>query len=105
VHCFSGSVEQAELLVAKSLYLGIYGPLTYPKSDTLRSVVQAIPLDRMLLETDCPYLTPQQFRGKRNEPAYIPHIAQMVAQIKGISLDEVARITTHNAITLFNFEG
>jgi TatD DNase family protein len=102
VHCFSGSVDEAKHLTAKGLFLGIDGPVTYPKSETLRSVVQAVPLEKLLLETDCPYLPPQQFRGKRNEPAYVAHVATAVAQVKGVSIEEVAHLTTQNAQALFN---
>jgi TatD DNase family protein len=101
VHCFSGSVEQAEKILSMGYYLGIDGPLTYPNSETLRNVARMAPVERLLLETDCPYLPPQQFRGKRNEPSYIPHIAAALAQIKGIPLQAVARITTENAQKLF----
>ena len=100
-HCFSGSNEEAKALMEFSGFMfGIGGVLTYKKS-TLSQVLPLIPKDRVVLETDCPYLTPVPFRGKRNEPSYIVHTAQMMAQAYGIDYDEVARITSDNARRLF----
>jgi len=104
IHCFSGSVAEAVELAAIGYYLGIDGPITYPKSEILREVVKQIPLDRLLTETDSPYLPPQGFRGKRNEPSYIEHIAKEIARIKGIGLYEVEKTTAANATALFGFE-
>ena len=104
IHCFSGSVKQAEKLVEMGFYLGIDGPATYPKSEELKKVVEAIPLDKLLLETDSPYLAPQQYRGKRNEPSYIQFIAQEIAKIKQIKFEEVAETTSRNADILFGFK-
>ncbi len=101
VHCFSGSVEAAQMALAMGFYLGVDGPVTYPKAQSLRAVVRQVPLARLLLETDCPYLAPQSRRGRRNEPAYLPQIARQVAEVKGVSLAEVVRATTINAQRLF----
>lgn len=99
-HCFSGSYETAQQIIDMGFYLGIGGVLTYPKAG-LQEVVQRIDLKHLVLETDAPYLTPVPFRGKRNESAYIQHIAEKLATLKGISVTEVAEITTKNATRLF----
>lgn len=100
-HCFGGSWAQAERAVALGFHLGVDGPVTYKKAEDLRGVIARCPLERLLLETDCPYLTPSPYRGKRNEPGYIPLIAQAVAESRGISVQEVAEATTRNAELLF----
>jgi TatD DNase family protein len=102
VHCFSGNLEQANELIKMGFYLGIDGPVTYKKSDVLKEVVKEVPLERMLLETDCPYLAPQKHRGGRNEPSYIPLIAEQVAAIKNIPIEQLAQTTTANAKQLFH---
>jgi TatD DNase family protein len=86
---------------AMGLYISIPGTVTYPANEALREVVRAVSIDRMLVETDCPYLTPVPHRGKRNEPAYVRLAAERVAEVKGLSLDDVARITTKNVRDLF----
>ncbi|MFH1259052.1 MAG: TatD family hydrolase [Elusimicrobiota bacterium] len=101
VHCFSGDLHWAEKFIQLGFHLGITGPLTYPKSGQLKQVVKEIPLDKLLLETDCPYLPPQAWRGKRNEPQYLIAIAQEMAKIKNISVEEVGSVTTGNAEKLF----
>ncbi|MFH1369409.1 MAG: TatD family hydrolase [Elusimicrobiota bacterium] len=101
-HCFAGSVDEARTMIALGFLIGIDGPVTYPSAKVLKEVVAAIPLEKILLETDCPYLPPQAFRGKRNEPSYLTYIAEEVAKIKNVSVDTVARITTENAVNLFN---
>ena len=99
-HCFSGSYETAQQIIDMGFYLGIGGVLTYPKAG-LQEVVQRIDIKHLVLETDAPYLTPVPFRGKRNESAYIQHIAEKLATLKGISVAEVAETTTKNASQLF----
>ncbi len=99
-HCFSGTVEEAKRIADMGLYLGIGGVVTFKKS-TLPDVVKAIPLQHIVLETDAPYLAPVPYRGKRNESSYIPLIAAKIAEFKGISLDEVAAVTTRNAEIIF----
>jgi TatD DNase family protein len=104
VHSFLGDAALAETFVALGLYLGVGGPLTYPANEALRDAVRRAPLDRLVLETDCPYLTPVPHRGKRNEPAYIEFVAAEIACLRDISIDEVARQTTANALTLFTLQ-
>jgi TatD DNase family protein len=99
-HCFSGNIEQAEKAVALGFMLGIGGVITY-KNSGLQTVVEHIPLEHLLLETDAPWLPPVPHRGQRNEPAYIPIIANKIAEIKRVSLAEVAETTTGNAVRLF----
>lgn len=101
IHCFSGTPEDAERLVSMGFHIGIDGPVSYASAKSLKDTVKRIPLERILLETDCPYLPPQEFRGKRNEPSYLGLIAQAVADIRGISRDEVAAVTTRAARMLF----
>jgi TatD DNase family protein len=99
-HCFSGSNEQANEITELGFYLGIGGVLTYKKSG-LDKVLEQVEIKHIVLETDAPYLTPVPFRGKRNEPAYIKYVAQKLAEVKNISVEEVATITTANAEALF----
>ncbi|TFG91467.1 MAG: YchF/TatD family DNA exonuclease, partial [Syntrophobacterales bacterium] len=101
LHCFSGDLEMARECVDLGFYLSIPGTVTYPTNDQLRTVVRGIRIENLLLETDCPYLSPVPFRGKRNEPSYLRIMAEKVAELKGLSLEDVARITTLNAETLF----
>ncbi len=101
VHCFSGDYSLARKFLDMGLYLSFTGVITFPKAEVLRDVIKKIPLERVLLETDCPYLTPIPFRGKRNEPAHVVHVAKTVADILGKPLEEVAGTTTQNVITLF----
>lgn len=101
-HCFSGSIETAQELLRfhPKFYLGIGGVATFKKS-RLPEVIKAIPLERIVLETDSPYMAPTPMRGKRNEPSYVPYIIQTIAQAKGVPTEEVGRITTQNAMQLF----
>ena len=101
IHCYSSSRRLAERAVAIGLYLGIGGILTFKKSDDLRAAVKDMPLDRLILETDAPYLAPVPFRGKTNEPAYTAHTAKVLAEVKGLPLAEIERITTENFFRLF----
>lgn len=101
LHCFSGDLAMARKVLELGFYLSFPGTITYPKNDAAREVVKAIPVDRMLVETDCPYLSPQKFRGKRNEPAYVRYTAEKVAEIKGLSIEDVARVTSRNCFDLF----
>lgn len=101
VHCFSGTLDDAQRYVAQGLYLGITGIVTFPNAEGLRSMVREIPLARLLLETDAPFLAPQSHRGQRNEPAYLPEIAERVAELKGVTVAEVERATDENAKRLF----
>lgn len=101
LHCFSGDVEMAVEVIGLGFYISIPGTITYPSNDLLRRVVRATSMDRMLVETDCPYLTPIPHRGKRNEPAHVRLVAERLAEVKGLTLDDVARITTKNVRDLF----
>lgn len=99
-HCFGGSYENARDIIDAGLYLGIGGVLTYKKSG-LAAVLEKIPLDYLVLETDAPYLSPVPFRGKRNESSYIKYVADLLAQVKKVPVEEVAAITTANAEKIF----
>ena len=99
-HCFGGDIRQAEKLIEMGFMLGIGGVVTF-KNAHLAEIVKQVDLQNIVLETDAPYLAPVPYRGKRNEPAFIRQIAQKVAKIKEISIDEVAETTTHNAERLF----
>lgn len=102
-HCFSGTVAQAEQIIELGFFLGIGGVLTY-KNAGLDKVLEKVGTDHLVLETDAPYLAPVPFRGKRNEPAYLLHIAQKISSITGKSLEQVAASTTKNAGILFGFD-
>jgi len=105
VHCYSGDYALARRLLDMGLYLSFTGVITFPKAQPLRDVVKQVPLERVLIETDCPYLSPVPFRGRRNEPARVVHVAETIAQVLEKSLDEVARITTENTVRLFGLKG
>jgi TatD DNase family protein len=101
LHCFSGDLKMARQCLDLGFYLSFPGTITYPKNEELREIVRQVSSDRILVETDCPYLSPQKFRGKRNEPAYVRITAAKVAEIKGLSVNDVARITSRNCFNLF----
>lgn len=105
VHCFSGTPEEALRLVDRGFLLGIDGPVTYPKNAALKAVVRQVPLEKIVLETDSPYLPPQEHRGERNEPSYLPRIAAEVAALKDVPVEEVARVTSAAAAALFGLKG
>jgi TatD DNase family protein len=101
IHCFTGNYEAACAYLDLGFYLSLTGIITFKNAEPLRDVVRKIPLERMLVETDSPYLTPVPHRGKRNEPAYVRFVAETISKIKKIDLQEVARITTDNVTKLF----
>jgi TatD DNase family protein len=101
IHCFQGDIHFAEGCLDLGFLLGVDGPITYPGAGSLREVIAQVPLEKLVLETDSPYLPPQDFRGKRNESAYLPKIAEKLAQVKGADLETVSRVTTENAARLF----
>ncbi|MEC9488230.1 MAG: TatD family hydrolase [Halanaerobium sp.] len=101
MHCFPGGLEFAQRCIDMNLYLAFGGILTFGSADTARSVVEKMPLEYLLLETDCPYLTPHPHRGKRNEPAYVRLVAEKVAEIRGLQMEKVAEITSRNFWNLF----
>jgi TatD DNase family protein len=100
-HCFSGDSSAAARALATGYYVSIPGIVSFPKAEALREAVRAIPLDRLLVETDSPYLAPTPYRGKRNEPAYIARVAEAVAGVRGLNTDDVAAAVTENAVRLF----
>ena len=101
LHSFSAGWETAEKALDMGYYIGFTGPITYKKADDLRAVAARVPLDRILVETDAPFLAPQQHRGRRNEPAYVAYVAERIAEIRGLTTAEVAGQTTENARRLF----
>ena len=101
LHCFSGSPETAEILLKMGFYLGFDGPITFKNARKAPDVIRMCPLDRLLVETDSPYMAPVPHRGHRNEPAYVRYVVEEMARIKEIPAEEMARITTENARRLF----
>ncbi|UIJ96507.1 TatD family hydrolase [Sinorhizobium meliloti] len=102
LHCFSSGPDLARIGVELGGYVSFSGILTFPKSEELRDIARTVPRDRMIVETDAPYLAPKPFRGKRNEPAYVAHTAEVLAQAIGVSREEIADITTENAFRIFS---
>ncbi len=105
IHCFAGTPEWAEKLLALGACLGVTGMVTFPRADNIREVLRMIPDDRLLIETDAPYLAPVPHRGKPNTPGYLPLIAARVARERGRSVEEIAQLTTANALAFFRLEG
>jgi TatD DNase family protein len=102
LHCYTGGRELAMKAVSLGLYIGFTGILTFKKSEALRALAAELPADRILVETDSPYLAPGKFRGKRNEPAYVVEVAKVLAETRGVSLEEISRQTTDNFFRLFS---
>ena len=100
-HCYSGSAEMAQWLVSRGWYIGFTGVLTFKNARKAVEVAQQLPLERIVLETDCPYMSPEPYRGKRNDPSRLPFMAQKLAQLRGLSAEEVAAITTENGRRLY----
>lgn len=103
-HCYSGSAEMAKELVRRGWYVGFTGVVTFKNARRAVEAVETLPLERILIETDCPYMAPEPYRGRRNDPSYVPLIAARIAQIKGLSPEEVGRATRENAARLFRLE-
>ena len=103
LHCYPGSLEAAKPFLDR-YYLGIGGTLTFKNNKKTKELVKNLPLEKIVLETDCPYLTPVPFRGKRNEPVYTKYVAEEVARIKEISVEEVIRVTTENAKKIYGMQ-
>jgi len=101
-HCFSGDANLALKLVDLGFYISIAGPVTFKNSKHAKEVVKSIPIERLLVETDCPYLSPEPFRGKRNEPAYVKYVAIKISEILDIPVEEIEKITFQNACELFS---
>ena len=101
MHCFSGSPEMAEQCIKMDYYVSFAGPVTFPNAHGVHKTAKSIDLNRILIETDCPWLAPQEMRGKRNEPAFLPITAAKIANLRSISLEELAEVTTRNAKQIF----
>lgn len=101
LHCFTGNSQQAEECWNRGYYTSFSGVVTYPKNQYLREIAASAPADKILIETDCPYLTPQKFRGQRNEPSYIVETAKELAKARTAALEDIGKITTQNAIRVF----
>ena len=104
LHCFSGSLEMAKEVIKLGFYISIAGPVTFKNAAKLPEIVASVPQERLLIETDCPYLTPHPHRGKRNEPAYVRLVAEQVASLRGIELSALAEITSANTKRLFKIK-
>ena len=100
-HCYGSSIQFARRIWNAGYYTSFTGIITYPNAEELREVVKEVPLDKFMIETDCPYLAPQQFRGQRNEPAYVVEVAKQIAEIKNLPLGDIERISTENAQEFF----
>jgi TatD DNase family protein len=101
MHCFSGDESMLKQCLKRGLYISVAGPVSFKKSEKLRQLISRVPAEKLLLETDSPYLTPVPYRGKRNEPAYVKYVAQLVAELKGLTLEDIGRITSLNVQQLF----
>jgi TatD DNase family protein len=104
IHCFSGDYEMAKACIDMGFYISIPGTITYKNADRFREIVKKIPLESLLVETDAPFLTPEPFRGKRNESSYVRYTAQKVAEVKEVSFDKVAEVTTENAKRVYRLK-
>lgn len=104
MHCFSGSLEMAHIFMNMNLHISFGGPVTFKNAHKTQAVAKEIPLERLLIETDAPYLTPTPYRGKRNESGYVKYIAEKIAHLKGVNFETVAQATTQNAYKLFGLD-
>ena len=104
LHCFGGSLAMAQDAIELGFFISFAGNLTFKKAEDLRDVARQLPLDRLLIETDCPYLTPVPFRGRRNEPARVIETARCLAEIRGKEVEEIGRVTSENFVKLFRVE-
>jgi TatD DNase family protein len=102
IHCFTGTQKLADAALEMGLSISVSGIATFKNSAALRDVIKSVPLDRLLVETDAPFLAPVPYRGKTNEPAFVVHTANMLAELKGVTPDELARVTTENFFRLFS---
>lgn len=103
MHSFGETEEEVGQFIDLGMHISFSGVLTFKKSDRVRLAAQLVPEDKLLIETDAPYLAPTPYRGKRNEPAYVREVAKVLAEVRGVSLEEIARVTTRNAMDLFNW--
>ena len=104
MHCYSGSWEVARECMAMGFFISLAGPVTFKNAVKLKDVAVKVPLERLLIETDCPYLAPEPFRGRRNEPAHVRYVAEHIAELRGITLEQVAVATTANAQKVFGIQ-
>jgi TatD DNase family protein len=103
-HCFSGSEDLARRALEVGFMISFSGIVTFKKADELRNIARLVPLDRLLIETDCPYLTPVPYRGKRNEPAYVVEVARCLAGLHGLEIEQLAHVTTENFMRFFSLQ-
>jgi TatD DNase family protein len=101
-HCFPGELNQATHIIEKGMHVSYTGIITFKKANRLRSIVREIPIEKLLIETDCPYMAPEPYRGKRNNPSLVKRVAETIAELKEMKTEEVGRITTDNFNRLFN---
>jgi len=104
IHCFSGDYVMAKICIDMGFYISVPGSITFKNAEGFREIVKRIPLESLLVETDAPFITPEPFRGKRNEPGYVRYTAQKVAEIKKISFEKVAEVTTENALKVYRLK-
>jgi len=104
MHCYGGSIESAKICLDAGMLISFTGVITFKNANKIKKVVDYIPLDRLMIETDCPYMAPVPYRGKRNEPKYVLEVARAMAEIKGISIEEMIDITYNNAVRFFNLK-
>jgi TatD DNase family protein len=104
IHCFSGDYEMAKACIDMGFFISIPGTVTFKNADGFREIVRRIPLESLLIETDAPFLTPEPYRGKRNEPSFVRYTAQKIAEVKKISFEKVAEITTENALRVYRLK-
>jgi TatD DNase family protein len=104
LHCFTGSVEHARRALDMGFMISFAGNITFPKAQPIRDAAQIVPLDRMLIETDSPYLAPLPNRGKRNEPSFVKEVARQIGELRGLSAEEIGALTTKNFYNFFHLE-
>lgn len=104
MHCYSGSVEMVNMFLELGLHISLGGPVTFKNAKTPKEVARMVPLDKLLIETDAPYLTPHPYRGKQNDSSYLPLIAKAIASLKNIDVEQLAQTTSNNAINLFDIK-
>lgn len=105
MHCFAGDINMAEQALNLNFYIAVNGIITFNNAHKLRETISRVPLDRLLIETDCPYLTPTPYRGQRNEPAYVRQVAEKIAEIKGVTTEQIAARTTDTAREFMQIKG
>ena len=102
LHCYSGDVEMMHKFLDLGFYIGLDGPVTFKNAHGVHEIAKAVPIDRLVIETDAPYLTPAPYRGKRNEPAYVSYIAEKIAELRGMTYEEVCKVTTENGLKMYH---